>query len=429
MTDEKITISWDDLQTRRVESRLREQEAMARNRSYAEMREEALPVAAPGAARLRHNALFVMSVLGLIGGVLAFGALKVTAGPLAPAVGALLHYQPDAHGESDRRLDEIKQIAARVESRRLDAGVARSMVDDIEADGRDNAYFRIARDPTLDEAQRRALTGELLANDRAARFVINVISYGLAGIMIAMCLAIAEPITQHKRRAVAMSALAGSAAGLVGGVAAALLTRRIAPLAGSFTAGQAGWVQDLVTPCAAWGMLGLFLGLGSGLVPFNPRRIGVGIAGGLVGGLIGGAVFHPLETVLGAGCARLAALVAIGGVAGWATGLLENVVKSGWLKVTSGIIAGKQFILYRNPTYIGSSPDCQIYLFKDPQVGRRHCAIHLLRGRIEIEDLPLGAPTMINGRAVSRAALQSGDTIQIGATSFQFQQKRPSVAR
>ena len=71
---------------------------------------------------------------------------------------------------------------------------------------------------------------------------------------------------------------------------------------------------------------------------------------------------------------RLIALLAIGVVAGLATGLLENVVKAGWLKVTSGVIAGKQFILYRNPTYIGSSPDCQIYLFKDTQVGKRHAA-------------------------------------------------------
>jgi len=64
---------------------------------------------------------------------------------------------------------------------------------------------------------------------------------------------------------------------------------------------------------------------------------------------------------------RLVGTLAIGIVAGVATGLLENVVKSGWLKVIDGLIAGKQFVLYRNPTYIGASPHCHIYLFKDPR--------------------------------------------------------------
>ena len=79
------------------------------------------------------------------------------------------------------------------------------------------------------------------------------------------------------------------------------------------------------------------------------------------------------------------ALVAIGVVAGGCTGLIENAAKTGWLKVTAGLIAGKQFILYRNPTFIGSGPECQIYLFRDPKVGRRHAAVHLVPGGIELE--------------------------------------------
>jgi pSer/pThr/pTyr-binding forkhead associated (FHA) protein len=118
-------------------------------------------------------------------------------------------------------------------------------------------------------------------------------------------------------------------------------------------------------------------------------------------------------------------MIAIGVVAGAAIGLIENAAKAGWLKVTSGIIAGKQFILYRNPTYIGSAPDCQIYLFKDPRVGKRHAAIHLAPSGIEIEDLPLGDATFVNGKPVTRAALKHGDQVKIGATQFLFQERRP----
>ena len=108
-----------------------------------------------------------------------------------------------------------------------------------------------------------------------------------------------------------------------------------------------------------------------------------------------------------------------------ATALVENVAKSGWLRVLTGLIAGKQFILYRNPTYIGSSPDCEIYLFKDRQVGPRHAAIHLVRGGFELEDLPLGAATLVNGKPVSRMRLRHGDRISIGSSSFLFQEKHP----
>ena len=142
-----------------------------------------------------------------------------------------------------------------------------------------------------------------------------------------------------------------------------------------------------------------------------------------MGGAIGGALFDPLERLAGPELSRLVALIAIGAVAGASTGAIENVAKTGWLKVTAGLIAGKQFILYRSPTYIGSSPDCQIYLFRDPRVGRRHAALNLVGGGVELEDLPLGTPTLVNGNAVSRTRLHHGDQIAIGNTTFVFHEK------
>jgi predicted component of type VI protein secretion system len=103
--------------------------------------------------------------------------------------------------------------------------------------------------------------------------------------------------------------------------------------------------------------------------------------------------------------------------------LIENAAKGGWLKVTAGLITGKQFILYRNPTFIGSGPECPIYLFRDPKVGKRHAAVHIVLGGFEIENLPLGADTLINGKSVKRARLRAGDVIQVGATKFLFQEK------
>ena len=48
MSEEKITVSWDDLNTRKVDTRLKEQDALARNREYARMNESTLPSASCG---------------------------------------------------------------------------------------------------------------------------------------------------------------------------------------------------------------------------------------------------------------------------------------------------------------------------------------------------------------------------------------------
>ncbi|HWE02636.1 MAG TPA: FHA domain-containing protein [Tepidisphaeraceae bacterium] len=430
MADEKITINWDELETRRVDTRLREQSAMERNRAYAQTREEELPVASgPSRSSVWNNAIVCMTVFGLLGGILAWGVDEAMDGPLRPVVGSLIGYDPAAHAKADEFLKNIQQIQAKHDLHQYDDTTAQGAIEEVKALGKHNAYFVVLDpDSKLSDKQRKSKLEVLQSDDHVAEFFLNTLSYGLCGMMIALCLAVAEPITQRKRKATLINGTVGAVAGLIGGAAAAYLSGRISTFAGSVTAGDKDWVKQLAIASAVWGTLGLFIGIGSGLAAGSVKKIAVGMLGGLLGGLIGGALFHPIQTLANNNEAigKLIALIAIGVVAGLATGLLENVIKAGWLKVTTGIIAGKQFILYRNPTYIGSSPDCQIYLFKDKQVGKRHAAIHLLAGGIEIEDLPLGIPTLINGKPIGRAKLKNGDTIQVGNTSFEFHEKRPS---
>jgi hypothetical protein len=154
------------------------------------------------------------------------------------------------------------------------------------------------------------------------------------------------------------------------------------------------------------------------------KRFGIGLAGGFLGGLVGGFLFDPIALATNnVVLSRLVAIVAIGLVAGLGTGLIENVAKSGWLRVVGGLIAGKQFIIYKTPTYLGSSPQCEIYLFKDSQVGPQHAAIHKVPGGYDLEDLRSATGTFVNGRQTSRVRLRHNDEIQIGATILRFQEK------
>jgi pSer/pThr/pTyr-binding forkhead associated (FHA) protein len=89
--------------------------------------------------------------------------------------------------------------------------------------------------------------------------------------------------------------------------------------------------------------------------------------------------------------------------------------------VRTGPLAGKSFILYRSPTSLGSSPECDIYLFKDPDVDPRHAVVHRVGNAFEIEDTSERRSVRVNGEEVKRSPLSSGDRVMIGETVLEFE--------
>jgi len=87
----------------------------------------------------------------------------------------------------------------------------------------------------------------------------------------------------------------------------------------------------------------------------------------------------------------------------------------------TGPLAGKQFILHKTPSVLGSSPKADIYLFKDAAIQPRHALIHNRGGRFEIEDCESADGTYVNGHPVQKRILQSGDQIVLGKTLLQFE--------
>ena len=85
-----------------------------------------------------------------------------------------------------------------------------------------------------------------------------------------------------------------------------------------------------------------------------------------------------------------------------------------------GPLAGKQFILFRDTTVLGSSPKADIYLFKDDAIEPRHATIVNRAGRFEIEDCNTPDGTYVNGIPVKRTVLNDGDQIVLGKTVLEF---------
>jgi pSer/pThr/pTyr-binding forkhead associated (FHA) protein len=120
---------------------------------------------------------------------------------------------------------------------------------------------------------------------------------------------------------------------------------------------------------------------------------------------------------------RVVGFALFGVATGIAMGLVESALKDRWLYVTSGPLAGKQFILYKDQTLVGSLQQSDIYLFKDPAILPQHAIIEINRGRVQMRAL---GNVYVAGQPVSSRILQDGDLLQIGRYAFRYKERHRS---
>lgn len=180
----------------------------------------------------------------------------------------------------------------------------------------------------------------------------------------------------------------------------------------------------------AWTIVGAGMGVGQGWALGSKKLFLNGLVGGLLGGFLGGLVFDPIGLVLtktglasSGAVSRLIGLGIIGAMVGIFIGLVENLTKDAWLVMKSGALRGKQFVIYHNPTVIGSSPKCDIYIFKDPAVEPKHAEIRQVGGKFELVDNKSPQGVFVNAQRITRKILEKGDVIVIGESLLEFQQK------
>lgn len=417
MAVEKITITLDDLHSEAVEQKLERAEALEQaHKRYMEQQAAAPQAVAAGKAKIWYNALVFMALFGLLGGLFAWG--------LSEGFTKLVPNRYMQMQEMDnRRMDVITQL----QNGQIMEMEAESRLQQIYADYPSNPYAKILSDMTLTPDQQMQAISERLDLDMMPNFVHRFVWYAVVGVMFAFMLAVADPMMTRNRRGVVLNGAVGIGLSLVGAALVGLFINKIYHLLGGGTL-EASFIRQMIARAVVWSVFGMFLTIAPAVVMKSSKKLIIAIIGGALGGFLGGLLFDPIDVLLNsAALSRLIAFIAIGMLSGMATGLIESAVKTGWLKVTGGVITGKQFIIYRNPTFLGSSPACEIYLFKDPQVADHHAAIHLTRDGYEIEDLNEEPTTFVNGEAVERVKLRAGDEIQIGSSTFCFQERKQSV--
>ena len=89
------------------------------------------------------------------------------------------------------------------------------------------------------------------------------------------------------------------------------------------------------------------------------------------------------------------------------------VVRSG------GGRAGEHFLLEKEQTTVGRSPDCDVFL-DDVTVSRRHALVVRRDGQFFIEDKGSLNGTFLNRRRIESGPLEDGDELQIGKYKLTF---------
>jgi hypothetical protein len=173
----------------------------------------------------------------------------------------------------------------------------------------------------------------------------------------------------------------------------------------------------------AWTIFGAAGGLVYGIVGQSFKKGKFGVLGGLLGAFIGGFLFDPISIGTGGASAALSRAVGFG-IFGLATGAMMGVVESAlkdrWFYVTAGPLAGKQFILYKSQTTIGSDQRSDIYLFKDSAILPSHALLASSGSRITLRAV---GPVLVSGVPVTNRVLLDGDLVQIGRYTFRYKER------
>jgi hypothetical protein len=176
-----------------------------------------------------------------------------------------------------------------------------------------------------------------------------------------------------------------------------------------------------------WTFAASGMGIGQGVALKSKKLVLNGLVGGLIGGFIGGMAFDPIGKLFGGETATLSrffGLTAIGLAVGLFTGLAESIAKDAWLYMKAGPLAGKQFVIYRDPTVLGSSPKSDIYLFKAPAIEPSHAEVRSLGTRYELRDLGSKHGIYVNGKRIQTRVLEPGDEIRLGETVLQYAERQ-----
>lgn len=200
-------------------------------------------------------------------------------------------------------------------------------------------------------------------------------------------------------------------------------------------------VRDLIARIVVHIPIGLLLGAGVGLSLRTTRGVVSGAMGGLAGGLVAGALFDIIGSVVGPTLMAMQTGNEVGIVSrgftsfmlgagiGIFTAIFDQATRQAWVRLVLGRNEGREWPLDAPQTMIGRDERAHVPLFADPQLPALAAVIQRQGGQYVLLDpgSPIGVG--LNGLRVQTAALNPGDTIQVGSLQLQFLMKAGAARR
>lgn len=190
-------------------------------------------------------------------------------------------------------------------------------------------------------------------------------------------------------------------------------------LAGSL--GQVFYGVVGITRALPWMLMGGGIGAAIGLLRRDKTQAQRGAMGGAIGGLIGGVlvdVFLSFSYTNAAfGNATLLGMIIMGAMIALLIRVVQDAMQEAWLLgISTGPYEGKEYPLNTERITVGRASTNDISLYRQPDLATELGAFVFQSGGWWWQ----GTTVPINGMPQSQAALQPGDTIQLGATQFRL---------
>ncbi len=220
----------------------------------------------------------------------------------------------------------------------------------------------------------------------------------------------AEGITSRVKSRIPAGALLGALVGCVGGAVGLLAGQAALWMVGTLVMQSYASFQRVVLPVShaiGWAVLGVFVGAGEGVRAGSMKKIGIGILGGVAGGLIGGFVLEYARMVLPlAGWSRLVGFATLGCAIGVFYGLVERGMSFGILRILTGSLKGKEFLLNQRRMRLGRSPRNEIALPSYEDLADRQAQVRIRKGEVVLVNLEPRLPILVNEQRLEESAGQ-----------------------
>ncbi len=212
--------------------------------------------------------------------------------------------------------------------------------------------------------------------------------------------------------------LGGFVGGLLGGLVSNLL---VYLLAGSSD------VLRFFLMAVGWTLLGSAIGISEGVFELHWRKFRNGLMGGSLGGFLAGVAFFLTRYIDSQMTGRAIAFVLLGLFIGLFLSLVQVLLKEAWLTVEEGFRPGRQLILSRKVTTMGTSEKASLIFIAYGAKGVEPLHVRIRRqksGEFVLEDNDSRTGTLLNGERIKGPFfLMNGDLIQFGINKVRFQER------